>query len=226
MKKHVFGRHFKRDANERKALFKGLMNELVMHERIQTTEHKAKAIRGKVEKLVTKAKVRKDASRQYLQPYFSSEAVEKVLRDLAPRFADRPGGYTRIVKIGRRFSDNAAMALIEWVEKPVQVEIITPIKGTKQSKGREETKEAQMSREEGANGSQGAKEVTASLEKGAKRSKETEGTSSFAEATADKKKKTNKKEVSAKTEVRAKTTKTNTKSAAKKADKKTAKKTI
>ena len=139
MKKQVFGRQFKRDANERKALFKGLMDELVLHERIKTTEQKAKAIRGKVEKLVTKAKIRKSEARQYLQPYLSAKAVEKVLTDLSLRFADRPGGYTRIVKLGRRFSDNAAMAIIEWVEKPVQVEIIEPA-GAKETEGPKGTK--------------------------------------------------------------------------------------
>lgn len=117
MRKQYFGRQFKRDANERKALFKGLMNDLVLKESIQTTEQKAKAIKGQVEKLVTKAKVRGAEARMFLQPYLSPKAVEKVLGDLAPRFAQRPGGYTRIVKLGARFSDNASMAVIEWVEK-------------------------------------------------------------------------------------------------------------
>lgn len=143
MKKHVFGRHFKRDTNERKALFKGLMNELVLHERITTTEEKAKAIRGQVEKLVTKAKRRHEESRQFLQPYFSAVAVEKVIKELALRFADRPGGYTRIIKTGKRFSDNASMAIIEWVEKAVPVEIITP-KDEKATKGKSETQEASI----------------------------------------------------------------------------------
>ncbi len=128
MKKHVFGRHFKRDTNERKALFKNLMNELVLHERIRTTEEKARAIRGQVERLVTKAKRKKELSRQFLQPFLSSMAVEKVIADLAPRFADRPGGYTRVLKLGSRFSDNADMAVIEWVERPVKAEIVsTPV---------------------------------------------------------------------------------------------------
>lgn len=117
MKKKIFGRQFKRDTNERKALFKGLMTELVMRESIQTTLPKAKSIKGQVEKLVTKAKVKGASARPLLQPYVSSEAVEKILGTLAVRFADRPGGYTRIVKLGSRFSDNADMAVIEWVEK-------------------------------------------------------------------------------------------------------------
>lgn len=115
MKKKVFGRQFKRDANERKALFKGLMSDLVMKESIRTTLPKAKSIKGQVEKLVTKAKVRGAESRAFIQPYVSSPAVDKIISDLAVRFADRPGGYTRIVKLGSRFSDNADMAMIEWV---------------------------------------------------------------------------------------------------------------
>lgn len=121
MRKQVFGRKFKRDANERKALIKGLMEDLVLKEKIKTTEEKAKAIKGKVEELVTKAKVKGAAAHSLLQPYLSPKAIEKVIKDLAPRFATRPGGYTRIVKLGERFGDNASMAIIEWVEKTAVV---------------------------------------------------------------------------------------------------------
>ena len=134
MRKHYFGRQFKRDANERKALFKGLMTSLVLYERIETTEAKAKAIRGSVEKLITKAKTRGAGAEQFLQPSLSAVAVEKVLTDLAPRFADRPGGYTRIIKKGRRFSDDAAMAIIEWVDRPVVAEVVTPAADTEVTK--------------------------------------------------------------------------------------------
>src|SRR5579871_1191914 len=111
MKKRVFGRHLNRDTNERKALFKSLMTELVLHERITTTEAKARAIRGQVEKLVTKAKRKGQQAEYLLQPYVSAEAVKKLLSDLAPRYVDRPGGYTRIIKTGNRFYDNASVAI-------------------------------------------------------------------------------------------------------------------
>ncbi|HYK08546.1 MAG TPA: 50S ribosomal protein L17 [Candidatus Eisenbacteria bacterium] len=117
MRKQVFGRKFKRDANERKALLKGLMTDLVLKESIQTTEEKAKAIKGQVEKLVTKAKRKGENAESLLQPYLSVVAYKKVINDLSKRFADRPGGYTRIVKVGQRFGDNAKMAIIEWVDK-------------------------------------------------------------------------------------------------------------
>ena len=132
MRKKVFGRQFKRDTNERKALFKGLMSDLVMKESIKTTLPKAKSIKGQVEKLITKAKVRGTESRAFIQPFVSSQAVDKIITDLAVRFADRPGGYTRIVKLGSRFSDNADMAMIEWVvaqAEAVVTEKVSP-KGT------------------------------------------------------------------------------------------------
>ena len=117
MRKKVFGRKLKRDANERKALLKGLMTDLVLKESIQTTEEKAKAIRSAVEKLVTKAKVRGEKAERLLLPYLSVQAVEKVMKDLAKRFANRPGGYVRLIKLGARFGDNARMVVIEWVDK-------------------------------------------------------------------------------------------------------------
>lgn len=117
MRKQVFGRHLKRDINERKALFKGLMSSLVMYEKIQTTEQKAKAIRAKTDKLVTAAKKGGLQATSLLQPYLTSVAVKKLMTDITPRFADRQGGYTRIIRIGRRFNDDATMVQMEWVEK-------------------------------------------------------------------------------------------------------------
>ncbi|HSW48115.1 MAG TPA: 50S ribosomal protein L17, partial [Candidatus Saccharimonadales bacterium] len=102
MKKNVFGRQFKRDSNERKALFKNLLTSLVMEERIKTTTAKAKAIKGAADKLITKAK--KDGPNVYksLHPDVNQDAVLKLISDIAPRFTDRKGGYTRIIKIGKR----------------------------------------------------------------------------------------------------------------------------
>src|SRR6266699_2019330 len=109
MKKHVFGRHFKRDANERKALFKNLLTSLVIHERIKTTQEKAKAIKAAADKLVTKAKKGGTEAARNLEPDINHDAVKKLLTDIAPRFVSRQGGYTRIIKIGRRTGDNASM---------------------------------------------------------------------------------------------------------------------
>lgn len=117
MRKKVFGRKLKRDANERKALFYGLMSDLVIKEKIETTEEKAKAIRSQVEKLISKAKRKGQEAESLLKPYVSLAAVEKIINDLSLRFKERPGGYVRMVKLGTRFGDNAKMAVIEWVEK-------------------------------------------------------------------------------------------------------------
>src|SRR5437899_2053090 len=108
MRKQVFGRRFKRDRNERKALFKGLLSALVIHGRIQTTQEKAKAIKGTAEKLVTKAKKGMSVANQ-MQEYLTPQTVKKLITQVAPVFQNRKGGYTRIVKLGRRFNDDASM---------------------------------------------------------------------------------------------------------------------
>lgn len=132
MKKNIFGRKFKRDTNERKALFKALMSSLVMKERIQTTEEKAKAIRASIEKLVTKARTSKDKNAFGRQ--LSVEAIEKLFVSIAPRFLNRPGGYTRIIKLGRRVSDSAALVVMEWVDQGVAIEKVEIKNGKEKSK--------------------------------------------------------------------------------------------
>lgn len=117
MKKKVFGRQFKRDTNERKALFKGLMSSLVLHERIQTTSEKAKAIKGTVEKLVTKVKKHKGESERFLHEYLTPPAILKMMADTALRFEKRPGGYARIIRLEKRITDSASQVILEWVEK-------------------------------------------------------------------------------------------------------------
>lgn len=135
MRKNIFGKQLSRDANERKALFKTLASSLVMTERIETTEAKAKAIRPYVEKLVTKAKKRNSEARQFVEPYLTKLATDKVISDMSVRFANRNGGYTRIIKLGNRFFDNAPVVMMEWVEKkPVQIESKKKTKAQKTEK--------------------------------------------------------------------------------------------
>ena len=132
MKKQVFGRHLKRDANERKALFKNLLTSLVIEERITTTEAKAKAIRSAADKLVTKAKKGGPDAYRRLAPDVRYDAVEKLIKTIAPRFTDRNGGYTRcIIKVGHRVADNAPQVVMEWV---VLAEPVVPVKGEKSDK--------------------------------------------------------------------------------------------
>ena len=131
MRKNIFGRQFKRDSNERKALFKALIYSLILNGRIKTTEAKAKAIKGEVDKIITKVKKGVDKARYLLQGQLPKEAIEKVISEIAPRFNRRRGGFTRIVRVGRRFYDNASMVLMEWTEQN-EVKSQSPIQsGTK-----------------------------------------------------------------------------------------------
>jgi large subunit ribosomal protein L17 len=106
-----------RDSAHRKALFANLSKELIDHERIKTTEAKAKAVKPEVEKLITLAK-RGDlhARRQALSTLGQDKfIVYKLFEEIAPRYATRDGGYTRIVKLGPRRSDSAEMVFFELV---------------------------------------------------------------------------------------------------------------
>lgn len=117
MRKQVFGRKFNRDINQRKALFRSLISSMIIHGQIKTTEAKAKAIKGDIEKIVTKAKVKGDqASSDIYKKLPNQQLVDKVIRDIAPKFAERPGGYTRILRLEKRQKDAARMVLLQWVE--------------------------------------------------------------------------------------------------------------
>jgi large subunit ribosomal protein L17 len=140
MRKQVFGRKLQRDTNERKALFKSLMTSLIEKESIKTTEAKAKAVKGEMEKLVTKARDNGVQAERALQAYFSAPVMRKLINDIAPRFVGRPGGYTRIVKISNRLRDNAKMVVLEWVEKPSEKSKVQSQKSEKKEKVEAETK--------------------------------------------------------------------------------------
>lgn len=116
MRKNVFGRHLKRDTNERKALFKGLISSLVLYEKIKTTEEKAKAVKGQIDKIITRAKKDPENRNSRLDRYLSSEALKKLTKYLVPQLTARTSGYTRIIKLGERFKDNASMVILEWVD--------------------------------------------------------------------------------------------------------------
>ena len=112
------GRKFGRTSAHRKALFRNLVGALIARERISTTLAKAKELRGKVERTITLGKKGTlHARRQAFKLAPQKEAVQKVFGSLADRYANRPGGYTRIIKIGPRRGDNAPMAFIELVDR-------------------------------------------------------------------------------------------------------------
>ncbi len=112
------GRKLGRTSAHRKALFRNLVGALILRERISTTLAKAKELRGKVEKTITLGKKGTlHARRQAFKLASQKETVQKVFGPLAERYAKRPGGYTRIIKIGPRKGDNAPMAFIELVDR-------------------------------------------------------------------------------------------------------------
>lgn len=119
VKHSIRGRQLNRDIHQRKALFKGLVNSLIIHEEIQTTAPKAKAIQGLFDKLVTRGKLGTVHARRLLNAFLGDkQAVNKLVDDLGPRMKTRPGGFTRIVKLGRRKGDDAQIVKMEIVDKP------------------------------------------------------------------------------------------------------------
>lgn len=126
MRHRVKGKRLGRSTGHRTALRRNLITELYRHERIRTTQAKAQAIRGKAEKLITVAKKGNSsedpsnlvaARRRVAGSINDPEIVRKLFDDIAPRYAERPGGYTRMLKLGPRFSDGAEMVLLELVEE-------------------------------------------------------------------------------------------------------------
>lgn len=117
------GRQLSRNSSHRKATLRNLANALVQNEVIRTTVPKAKELRRVVEPLITMAK---DDSLAKKRVVFSRtrdrDSVSKLFSDLGPRYKDRPGGYTRILKCGYRAGDAAPMAIIELVDRPVEEE--------------------------------------------------------------------------------------------------------
>lgn len=112
------GRQLSRSPSHKKATLRNMATNLFRHERLRTTKAKAKELRPYAEKLITLA--REDsvqARRRAARKIADREILGKLFDDIAPRFADRPGGYTRILKLGPRKSDSAEMALIELVER-------------------------------------------------------------------------------------------------------------
>jgi large subunit ribosomal protein L17 len=111
------GKKLGRDAAHRRALYSNLTGALIEHGRIHTTQAKAKAVKPFAEQMITLGK-RGDlhARRQALSDLRSQDVVHRLFADVAPRFADRPGGYTRIVKLGPRQGDAADMVYLELVD--------------------------------------------------------------------------------------------------------------
>ena len=116
MRHNVSGRRLERSSSHRQMLFRNLVTDLLAHEKIITTEPKAKEIRGMSEKMITLGKKGGlHARRQALSFVIDEAVVDKLFADLAPRYAERHGGYTRIIKLGHRPGDDAPKVQIELV---------------------------------------------------------------------------------------------------------------
>ncbi|HKS89898.1 MAG TPA: 50S ribosomal protein L17 [Stellaceae bacterium] len=120
MRHRMSHRGFSRTSAHRKAMFENLAASLILHEQIRTTLPKAKDLRPIVERLITLGKRGGlHARRQAIAKLQDRKLADKLMTTLAQRYADRPGGYTRIVKAGFRYGDDAPMAVIELVERDV-----------------------------------------------------------------------------------------------------------
>ena len=117
MRHKVAGRKLGRDTGHRRAMYRNLVTDLLDYEKITTTEAKAKEVRGLAEKMITLGKKGGlHSRRQALSFIIDKKVAEKVFTELAPRYAERPGGYTRIAKLGPRLGDGAAMVQLELVK--------------------------------------------------------------------------------------------------------------
>lgn len=136
MRHRKAGKKLNRDIKHKKALFKNLINSLVIHEEIKTTESKAKAVKNIVDKLINKGKSSSLHSRRTIAAFLQEKhAVNKIVDDLAPRFKNRISGFTRIIRIGKRRGDDAMMVKLELVDKAPE-----PNKQTKSAKESQEKK--------------------------------------------------------------------------------------
>lgn len=132
MKHRVYGKILGRDKNERTQLFKNLVRSLFLWEKIETTEAKAKAVKGIVDKLITQAK--SPNTRRLISQFLTNKEIEeKLVKDITPRLKSRTSGYTSITKIGKRLGDGAMIVqmrlLVEGEAKPVKS--VKPVKEVK-----------------------------------------------------------------------------------------------
>ncbi len=117
MRHKIAGRKLGRSSGHRKAMYRNLVTDLLNYEKINTTEAKAKEVRGLAEQMITLGKEGGlHSRRQALSFIFDKKVTEKVFDELASRYTERPGGYTRIIKLGRRLGDGATMVQLELVK--------------------------------------------------------------------------------------------------------------
>jgi large subunit ribosomal protein L17 len=153
--------HLGRKSNHRKALMANMACSLILHKRISTTVAKAKALRTYVEPLLTKSKEDSTASRRLVFSYLNNkDVVSTLFRDVASKIADRPGGYTRILKTGNRLGDNADMCYIELVDFNEAMLAGKSPKKAKSTTRRGRSGKKATAKAEGAEGTEAAAENT------------------------------------------------------------------
>ena len=129
MRHHRSGKKLGRDSAHRKALYSNLAGSLIEHGRIKTTVAKAKAVRPIAEKMITLGRRGDLAARRQALAYLRSNDIVHILfAEVAPRFTDRPGGYTRITKLGPRAGDAAEMAYLEFVDYVPPAPVVRPVR--------------------------------------------------------------------------------------------------
>jgi large subunit ribosomal protein L17 len=186
MRHRVAGRKLGRNASQRTALARGLVTELFRHDRISTTEAKARFMRSEAEHLITMAKrglaeggnavhARRLAARVITDP----DVTKRLFDEVAPRFTERPGGYTRMIKVGPRLGDGAQMAVLELVErgasektKEEKAKEKKPKASEKPQKGKEKAPKASGKPPEGK-GKEQASKTTGRPEKGKEKTSKT-----------------------------------------------------
>ena len=125
MRHNIAGYHLGRTSGARTSLRRNLIRQLFIHERIRTTEAKAAAVRGDAERMITIARnsangtdAQKVAARRLvISKLGGNEVIKRLFDEIAPRFATRNGGYTRVVKLGPRYGDSAEMVILELIEE-------------------------------------------------------------------------------------------------------------
>ncbi|MDO8619343.1 MAG: 50S ribosomal protein L17 [Candidatus Daviesbacteria bacterium] len=134
MRHRVYGKKLGLDKDERQALFKSLVRSLFISESIETTEAKAKAIKGLVDKLINQAK--SPATRKLVSQFLSDKKIsEKLVKDLTPRLSNRISGYTSMIKMGRRMGDNSMVVKMSLLLEKPKAEMKTQSVKIKEEKG-------------------------------------------------------------------------------------------
>ncbi|MDO8570095.1 MAG: 50S ribosomal protein L17 [Candidatus Daviesbacteria bacterium] len=131
MRHRVYGKHLGRDKNQRTALFRGLIRSLFLQGSITTTETKVKAIKGMVDKLITKSKDMSEASKRVIVSTISdTEVIDKLIKEIGPSFAHRQSGFTQTVRLGKRAGDGAMLVKMSLIsEEPIKSEKSQPEAG-------------------------------------------------------------------------------------------------